>query len=83
MEKELRIHEFYERHSVLQIDIPTCGQTVCDNPQIITNYQKNWQFHAKKNLRYRFVVLNDDNGRYNSYSYVLYISNIESSNYKI
>lgn len=42
---------------------PPCGLTSCDNTDIISGYNSNWQLRAPKRLRYRLVNLcNDDGG---------------------
>ncbi|MBN3302637.1 PAPP1 protein, partial [Amia calva] len=42
------------------LEPPVCGQTVCDNVEIITNYNKFWTFRKKKVVRYRIVNVYDD-----------------------
>uniref|UniRef100_H3C6N9 Pappalysin 2 n=1 Tax=Tetraodon nigroviridis TaxID=99883 RepID=H3C6N9_TETNG len=42
---------------------PPCGLTPCDNTDIISGYNNNWQLCAHKRVRYRIVNLcNDDGG---------------------
>lgn len=42
---------------------PPCGLTLCDNTDIISGYNNNWQLRAPKRVRYRIVNLcNDDGG---------------------
>ncbi|KAM6948741.1 LOW QUALITY PROTEIN: pappalysin-2 [Aplochiton taeniatus] len=42
---------------------PPCGLTACDNPDIILGYNHHWQLRARKRVRYRVVVVGDDEGR--------------------
>ncbi|EFO20124.2 hypothetical protein LOAG_08369 [Loa loa] len=44
------------------IEIPQCGQTICDNPMVASNYLRYWNLHAIKKLKYRVVVISDDDG---------------------
>ena len=41
---------------------PPCGLTPCDNIDIISGYNNNWQLRAPKRIRYRIVNLSNDNG---------------------
>lgn len=41
---------------------PPCGETVCDNPEIIRSYVKNTELRGKKIVRYRVVNILEDNG---------------------
>lgn len=41
---------------------PPCGLTACDNIDIITAYNDNWQLRRHKRIRYRIVNLSNDNG---------------------
>ncbi|TNM97688.1 hypothetical protein fugu_013934 [Takifugu bimaculatus] len=42
---------------------PPCGLTPCDNTDIISGYNNNWQLCTQKRVRYRIVNLcNDDGG---------------------
>ncbi|XP_060787136.1 pappalysin-2 isoform X1 [Neoarius graeffei] len=41
---------------------PTCGVTVCDNPDVILSYNQNWELRAPKRLRYRVVNMCNDDG---------------------
>eukprot|EP00062_Callorhinchus_milii_P011402 gi/632957379/ref/XP_007894444.1/ PREDICTED: pappalysin-1 [Callorhinchus milii] len=40
-----------------------CGQTVCDNVEVITNYNELWNFRRLKTVRYRVVNIYDDHHR--------------------
>ncbi|VDN02309.1 unnamed protein product [Thelazia callipaeda] len=44
------------------IEIPACGQTICDSPIVISNYLQQADFTALKKLRYRVIVISDDDG---------------------
>uniref|UniRef100_A0A8R1TRF8 Peptidase_M43 domain-containing protein n=2 Tax=Onchocerca TaxID=6281 RepID=A0A8R1TRF8_ONCVO len=44
------------------IEIPHCGRTICDNPVVASNYLHHWNLHAIKKLKYRIVVISDDDG---------------------
>lgn len=39
-----------------------CGLTSCDNTDIISGYNNNWQLRAPKQVRYRIVNLSNDDG---------------------
>uniref|UniRef100_A0A3B3W0Y5 Pappalysin 2 n=1 Tax=Poecilia latipinna TaxID=48699 RepID=A0A3B3W0Y5_9TELE len=41
---------------------PLCGQTQCDNTDIISGYNNNWQLRTPKRIRYRIVNLSEDDG---------------------
>lgn len=41
---------------------PPCGLTPCDNTDIISGYNTNWQLRAHKRVRYRVVNLSEDDG---------------------
>lgn len=43
---------------------PVCGQTICDNVQVVTNYNHFWNFRKPKTVRYRLVNVYDDHGRW-------------------
>ncbi|XP_062873923.1 pregnancy-associated plasma protein A, pappalysin 1b [Trichomycterus rosablanca] len=43
---------------------PVCGQTICDNVQVVTNYNNFWNFRKPKTVRYRLVNVYDDDGRW-------------------
>ncbi|KAM4533014.1 pregnancy-associated plasma protein A, pappalysin 1a isoform 1-T1 [Fundulus diaphanus] len=42
------------------LDPPACGQTVCDNVDVIKNYNLLWTFRRPKKVRYRVVNIWDD-----------------------
>ncbi|XP_015263086.1 PREDICTED: pappalysin-1 [Gekko japonicus] len=42
------------------LDPPLCGQTVCDNMEVIASYNKRLSFRHKKTVRYRVVNIYDD-----------------------
>ncbi|XP_075994344.1 pappalysin-2 [Genypterus blacodes] len=41
---------------------PPCGLTLCDNVDIISSYNNNWQLRAPKHVRYRIINLSEDDG---------------------
>ncbi|XP_040178685.1 pappalysin-1 [Rana temporaria] len=43
------------------LDLPQCGQTLCDNVQVISNYNKVAGFRRPKVIRYTVVNVFDDN----------------------
>uniref|UniRef100_A0A8B9H560 Pregnancy-associated plasma protein A, pappalysin 1b n=1 Tax=Astyanax mexicanus TaxID=7994 RepID=A0A8B9H560_ASTMX len=43
---------------------PPCGQTICDNVEVVTNYMRFWSFRKPKTVRYRLVNVYDDHGRW-------------------
>ncbi|XP_015222644.2 pregnancy-associated plasma protein A, pappalysin 1a [Lepisosteus oculatus] len=45
------------------LEPPVCGQTVCDNVDVITSYNKYWTFRKRKVVRYRVVNVYDDEHR--------------------
>uniref|UniRef100_A0A8C7SCY6 Pregnancy-associated plasma protein A, pappalysin 1a n=1 Tax=Oncorhynchus mykiss TaxID=8022 RepID=A0A8C7SCY6_ONCMY len=45
------------------LEPPTCGQTICDNVEVVTNYNRTWTFRKPKTMRYRVVNVWDDAGR--------------------
>uniref|UniRef100_A0A8C7FD39 Pappalysin-1 n=1 Tax=Oncorhynchus kisutch TaxID=8019 RepID=A0A8C7FD39_ONCKI len=45
------------------LEPPTCGQTICDNVEVVTNYNRTWTFRKPKRMRYRVVNVWDDAGR--------------------
>ncbi|RXM96271.1 Pappalysin-1 [Acipenser ruthenus] len=42
------------------LEPPMCGQTICDNVEVITNYNKFWSFRKHKVVRYQVVNVYDD-----------------------
>lgn len=42
------------------LEPPACGQTVCDNVDVIKNYNNLWTFRRPKKVRYRVVNIWDD-----------------------
>ncbi|KAL0978972.1 hypothetical protein UPYG_G00178710 [Umbra pygmaea] len=45
------------------LEPPPCGQTVCDNVEVATNYNHFWSFRKPKMVRYRVVNVHDDERR--------------------
>ncbi|EJW86679.1 hypothetical protein WUBG_02413 [Wuchereria bancrofti] len=58
----IRKQEIPRKDKPRNIEIPYCGQTVCDNPTVASNYLRQWNLHAVKNLKYRVVLISDDDG---------------------
>ncbi|KAE8583612.1 hypothetical protein XENTR_v10020598 [Xenopus tropicalis] len=58
-----QIENIYHHGSSLDtiLDLPQCGQTLCDNLEVITNYNKFTSFRQPKVVRYRVVNVYDDN----------------------
>ncbi|XP_021141485.2 pappalysin-2 [Columba livia] len=42
---------------------PTCGQTACDNVELVSQYNWHWPLRSGKVVRYRVVNLVEDDGR--------------------
>ncbi|XP_030640627.1 pregnancy-associated plasma protein A, pappalysin 1a [Chanos chanos] len=42
------------------LEPPACGQTVCDNVEVVRNYNWFWSFRRPKTVRYRVVNVYDD-----------------------
>ncbi|XP_078498110.1 pappalysin-1 isoform X1 [Lissotriton helveticus] len=56
--------EFIYHHGFLldtSLNLPPCGQTVCDNVDVIRSYNKFPSFRQQKVVRYRVVNIFDDN----------------------
>nr|XP_039270265.1 pappalysin-1-like [Styela clava] len=45
-----------------EVRAPPCGQTICDNPEIVRSYVDNWTLRKPKTLRYNIVNINQDDG---------------------
>lgn len=45
------------------LEPPACGQTVCDNTEVVRNYNQFWSFRRPKMVRYRVVNVFDDSYR--------------------
>ncbi|CAM4603160.1 unnamed protein product [Caretta caretta] len=41
---------------------PACGQTACDNVELISRYNGHWPLRSEKVVRYRVVNVHDDQG---------------------
>uniref|UniRef100_A0A8C9EHF4 Pappalysin 2 n=1 Tax=Pavo cristatus TaxID=9049 RepID=A0A8C9EHF4_PAVCR len=41
---------------------PTCGQTACDNVELVSHYNRHWPLRGAKVVRYRVVSLAEDSG---------------------
>lgn len=41
---------------------PPCGQTACDNVELISHYNSHWPLRNEKVVRYRVVNIHDDDG---------------------
>lgn len=51
-----------QRYSI-QLVVPPCGKTVCDNPDIIRSYTRHSELRQEKKIRYRIVNVVDDDNR--------------------
>nr|CRZ24157.1 Bm9784 [Brugia malayi] len=49
----IRKQEILQKDKPRNIEIPYCGQTVCDNPTVESNYLHQWNLQAVKKLKYR------------------------------
>ena len=49
------------RHDV-GLNVPPCGITVCDDPQVVKSYAANHQLRQRKTLRYRIINIAKDDG---------------------
>ncbi|XP_039618674.1 pregnancy-associated plasma protein A, pappalysin 1a [Polypterus senegalus] len=45
------------------LEPPLCGQTICDNVEVISSYNKFWTFRKDKVVQYRVVNVYDDHHR--------------------
>ncbi|XP_061490162.1 pappalysin-2 isoform X2 [Rhineura floridana] len=41
---------------------PLCGQTACDNVELVSHYNNHWPLRNEKVVRYRVVNIHDDDG---------------------
>ncbi|XP_015273228.1 PREDICTED: pappalysin-2 [Gekko japonicus] len=41
---------------------PPCGQTACDNVELVSHYNSHWPLRNEKVVRYRVVNIHDDDG---------------------
>eukprot|EP00795_Rhopilema_esculentum_P005888 gene5888-11220_t len=46
----------------IEVKIPFCGITVCDNPDVVRGYKENSHLRSKKTLRYRLINMANDDG---------------------
>ncbi|ELU14075.1 hypothetical protein CAPTEDRAFT_125907, partial [Capitella teleta] len=44
------------------IVIPKCGETICDNPDVVHRYSNNWKLKQPKTVKYIIVNVADDDG---------------------
>lgn len=51
-----------EMDVVSQLMPPPCGQTICDNLELISNYNSYWPLRIEKLVRYRVVNVCEDDG---------------------
>ena len=59
---EDRIHRNRDEQK-MKLDIPKCGKTLCDNPEVIQNYLFNPDIYMfRKEVRYRVVLITKDDG---------------------
>ena len=47
----------------IEITPPRCGQTLCDDPTVVSSYAENWLLTAPKQVRLRIVNVMDDDGQ--------------------
>uniref|UniRef100_UPI00398EDE05 pappalysin-1-like isoform X1 n=1 Tax=Pristiophorus japonicus TaxID=55135 RepID=UPI00398EDE05 len=47
--------------SSTNLEPPPCGQTICDNVEVITSYNKLFNFRKLKTVRYKVINVYDDN----------------------
>ena len=60
--KLIKFHIPKEQNDI-RIEIPKCGFTVCDNPEVIQSYaKKENMLLLKKSLSYRVVMISNDDG---------------------
>ncbi|MBZ3887475.1 Pappalysin-2 [Sciurus carolinensis] len=57
-----------EPELVSPLQPPLCGQTVCDNVELISQYNGHWPLRGEKVIRYQVVNIRDDEGRFPSVS---------------
>lgn len=50
-------------YHTVRLEAPSCGRTVCDDPEVVLNYANNRKLRTKKEVRYRIINIYDDNGR--------------------
>uniref|UniRef100_A0A3B4FZG4 Pappalysin 2 n=1 Tax=Pundamilia nyererei TaxID=303518 RepID=A0A3B4FZG4_9CICH len=60
--KFLHCYPVPEPELVSSFSPPPCGLTPCDNIDIISGYNDNWQLRTPKRIRYRIVNLSNDDG---------------------
>ncbi|XP_071111670.1 pappalysin-1-like [Haliotis cracherodii] len=51
----------YQSHDI-SVSVPSCGKTVCDDPNVVQSYTHSWQMRHEKVIQYRVVNLMDDDG---------------------
>ena len=54
--------EIHHRWYDISVTTPPCGQTVCDDPDIVLSYANHWRLRSFKTIRYRIINLMDDDG---------------------
>ncbi|XP_064470834.1 pappalysin-1-like isoform X2 [Ornithodoros turicata] len=45
-----------------QVQIPPCGYTVCDSPDVVRSYEHNWGLRLPKKIRYLVVNMKNSDG---------------------
>ena len=46
----------------VNLNVPQCGQTVCDDPTVVKWYTESWKLRLPKTIRYRIVRIANDDG---------------------
>ena len=55
--------EIVSTHPLINIEIPKCGHTICDSPEVIQNYvSQPLTYMSVKTIQYRVLLLLKDNG---------------------
>ncbi|ESO86337.1 hypothetical protein LOTGIDRAFT_167151 [Lottia gigantea] len=58
------VYSDIQENSEVELEVPPCGQTICDNPEVVLSYSNNWLLRTPKTIRYRIVnLMNDDGSR--------------------
>lgn len=50
-------------YHTVRLEAPSCGRTVCDDPEVVFSYLKNEELRHWKTVRYRVINILDDNGK--------------------
>ncbi|CAH1782730.1 unnamed protein product [Owenia fusiformis] len=49
-------------HHDLAVVSPPCGQTICDDPNVVKSYSAHWELRKSKSIRYRVINIMHDDG---------------------